>query len=145
MKLIPADRHLQPSKRLLVGVAALAAASTGLLWPAFHRLALLVWVLWLPVFGFALRYVGGSWVRMSAQRGLSWKLALPFGTAIGSVELHAADIRELRLDTALFGRLLGLWTLQVIPREGAPHPPLRFFPGMDRLAEELHAYLSQKG
>lgn len=144
MKLIPPDRHLQPSKRLLVGVAALAALSTALLWPAFHRLALLVWTLWLPVLAFALRYVAGSWVRMSAGRGLSWKLALPFRTVLGSVELHAADIREFRLDTALFGRVLGLWTLQVIPREGAPHPPLRFFPGMDKVAEELHAYLSQK-
>ncbi|MFN8012394.1 MAG: hypothetical protein U0P81_13575 [Holophagaceae bacterium] len=144
MKLIPADRHLQPSKRLLVGVAVLAALSTGLLWPAFHRLALLAWLLWAPVFALALRYVAGSWLRVSVPRGLSWKLALPFRTVLGSVELHAADIREFRLDTALFARLLGLWTLQVVPREGAPHPPLRFFPGMDRLAEELHAYLQQR-
>lgn len=145
MKLVPADRHLQPSKRLLVGVAVLAAVSTALLWPAFQRLALAVWLLWLPPFAFALRYVAGSWVRVSAARGISWKLALPFRTVLGSVELHAADIRELRLDTPLFSRLLGLWCLQVIPREGAAHPPLRFFPGMDKVAEELHAYLSQKG
>ena len=143
MKLILADRHLQPSKRLLVGVALLAAVTTGLLWPAFHRLAFFVWLFWLPLFGLALRYVGGSWVRLSAERGISWKLALPFGTVLGTAGLHAADIAELRMDTSLFGRLLGLWTLQIIPREGAVHPPLRFFPGMDRLAEELHAYLSQ--
>lgn len=143
MKLLLADRHLQPSKRLLVGVALLASVTTILLWPAFHRLAFLAWLLWLPPFLFALRYAAGSWVRISAERGISWKLALPFRTVLGTCALHPADIGELRLDTSLFGRLLGLWTLQIIPREGAPHPPLRFFPGMDGLAQELHAYLHQ--
>ena len=145
MKLILADRHLQPSRRLLVGLALLASVTTTLLWPAFHRMAFAVWALWLPILGFALRYVAGSWVRVSAERGISWKLALPFRTALGTTALDAVAIAELRMDTALFGRLLGLWTLQIVPREGAPHPPLRFFPGMDRLAEELHAYLSQGG
>jgi len=137
------DRHLQPSRRLLVGVAVLAAVTTALLWPAFHRLAFVSWLLWLPPFFFALRYVAGSWLRVSPARGLSWKLALPFGTVLGSCELHAAHIAELRLDTSLFGRLLGLWTLQVVPREGAAHPPFRFFPGMEALAQELHAFLQE--
>jgi hypothetical protein len=143
MKLILPERHLQPSRRLLVGVAVLAAVSTALLWPAFHRLALLAWLLWLPPFLFALRYVAGSWVRVSPVRGLSWRLAMPFGTVLGTCELHPANIAELRLDTSLFGRLLGLWTLQVVPREGAAHPPFRFFAGMEALAQELHAFLQE--
>jgi len=144
MNPVLADRHLQPSKRLLVGVALLASVTTALLWPAFHRLAFLAWLLWLPPFLFALRYVAGSWVRVSAVRGVSWRLALPFRTLLGTCALDAAAIRELRLDTSLFGRLLGLWTLQLVPREGAAHPPFRFFPGMEGLAQELHAHLHQR-
>jgi hypothetical protein len=143
MRTVLPDRHIQPSRRLLVGVAVLAALTTALLWPAFHRLAFLAWLLWLPPFLFALRYVGGSWVRVSAERGLSWKLSMPYGTVLGSCALSAAHIAELRLDTSLFGRLLGLWSLRIVPREGAAHPAFRYFPGMDALAKELYGHLQQ--
>lgn len=143
MKLLFPDRHLQPSKRLLLGVALFAALSTGLLWPATHRWALLVWLLWVPVFTFALRYVTGSWVRISATRGLSYKLKTPLGTRLGSIELDSSSIAELRLESSVASRLLGLWSLRVISRDGTLHPPFHFFTGMDRLAEELHGYLEQ--
>ncbi len=143
MKLVLPDHHLQPSKRLLLGVAALAALSTGLLWPAAHRWAMLVWVLWVPVFGFALRYVAGSWVRISAARGLSYCLKTPFGTRLGSIGLDAASIAELRLESSVGSRMLGLWTLTIISRDGSVHPPFHFFAGMDHVAEELHGYLRQ--
>ena len=143
MKLIPPDRHLQPSKRLLLGVAMFAALSTGLLWPAAHRWALMVWTLWIPVFVFALRYVTGSWVRISATHGLSYRLKTPLGTRLGSIELDSSSIAELRLESSVGSRLLGLWSLRVISRDGTLHPPFHFFTGMDRIAEELHGYLQQ--
>ncbi len=143
MKLIPPDRHLQPSKRLLLGVAMFAALSTGLLWPAAHRWALMVWTLWIPVFVFALRYVTGSWIRISATRGLSYCLKTPLGTRLGSIELDSSSIAELRLESSVGSRLLGLWSLRVISRDGTIHPPFHFFTGMDRIAEELHGYLQQ--
>ncbi len=143
MKLILPDRHLQPSKRLLLGVAVIAALSTGLLWPAAHRWALLVWILWIPVFVFALRYVSGSWIRISAVRGLSYNLKTPLGTRLGSIELDSVSIAELRLESSVGSRMLGLWSLKVICRDGTLHPPFHFFTGMDRVAEELHGYLQQ--
>lgn len=143
MKLILPDRHLQPSKRLLLGVAMAAALSTGLLWPAAHRWALLVWVLWLPVFIAAMRYVTGSWVRISADRGLSYNLKTPLGTRLGSIALDSGAIAELSLESSVGSRMLGLWSLRVIGRDGVQHPPFHFFAGMDRIAEELHAYLQQ--
>ncbi len=143
MKLFLPDRHLQPSKRLLLGVAVFAALSTGLLWPAAHAWALLVWTLWVPVLVFALRYVTGSWVRISAERGLSYNLKTPLGTRMGSIELVSSTISELRLESSVGSRLLGLWSLRVISRDGTVHPPFHFFSGMDRIAEELHGYLQQ--
>ncbi len=143
MKLLFPDRHLQPSKRLLLGVALLAALSTGLLWPAAHRWALLVWILWVPVLAFALRYVAGSWVRVSAERGLSYCLKTPLGTRLGSMELDASSIAELRLEATVGSRMLGLWSLRIISRDGTLHPPFHFFAGMERIAEELHGYLRQ--
>jgi hypothetical protein len=143
MKLMLPDRHLQPSKRLLLGVAVSAALSTGLLWPAAHRWALLVWILWVPVFVFALRYVAGSWVRISAARGLSYNLRTPLGTRLGTIELDSATISELRLESSVGSRWLGLWSLRIISRDGTVHPPFHFFSGMDRIAEELHGYLQQ--
>ena len=143
MKLILPDRHLQPSKRLLLGVAIFAALTTALLWPAAHRWALLVWILWIPVFGFALRYVTGSWIRINAARGLSYSLKTPLGTRLGFIELDSSTIAELLLESSVGSRLLGLWSLRVICRDGAVHPPFHFFGGMDRIAEELHGYLQQ--
>ncbi|MBL0209792.1 MAG: hypothetical protein IPQ13_02595 [Holophagaceae bacterium] len=143
MKLILPDRHLQPSKRLLLGVAVFAALSTALLWPAAHRWALLVWALWIPVLLFALRYVSGSWIRISAARGLSYNLKTPLGTRLGSIQLDSASIAELRLESSVGSRLMGLWSLKVICRDGTVHPPFHFFLGMDRIAEDLHGYLQQ--
>jgi hypothetical protein len=143
IRVILDDQHHTPSQRLLVGVGVLAALSTWGLWIAAGKLALVLWVLWGPVFLAALRYTSGSWVRVSATRGLSWCLKTPFGTRLGSVELHAADIAELRLESTLLGRLLGLWDLQIVRRDGQPVPPFRYFHGMDRLAEALHGYLQQ--
>jgi len=143
MKLFIPDRHLQPSKRLVLGVAIFAALSTGLLWPAAHSWALLLWILWVPVLVFALRYVTGSWVRISAERGLSYNLKTPLGTRLGTIELDSSSIAELRLESSVGSRLLGLWSLRVISRDGTVHPPFHFFSGMDRIAEELHGYLQQ--
>jgi len=143
MKLILPDRHLQPSKRLLLGVAIFAALSTGLLWPAAHRWALLVWALWIPVLFFALRYVSGSWIRINAERGLSYNLKTPLGTRLGSIELDSSSIAELRLESSVGSRMLGLWSLRIISRDGTANPPFHFFAGMDRIAEELHGYLQQ--
>lgn len=144
VKLVLPDRHLQPSKRLPLVVAGLAALSTVLLWPAAHAWALLVWLAWAPVFVLALRYVTGSWLRISATRGLSYCLKLPSRTRLGSVELLASNIAELRLEATLGSRLMGLWSLQIITRDGTAHPAFRFFPGLDRLADELHRYLEQR-
>lgn len=143
MKIILPDRHLQPSKRLLLGVALFASLATFAVWPALHSKALWVWAACLPLFILALRYVGGSWIRISAARGLSYCLKTPLGTRLGSVELDASSIAELRLESTLGSRLLGLWSLHVISRDGVAHPIFRFFPGMDRVAEELHRYLEQ--
>jgi len=143
VKLFLPDRHLQPSKRLLLGVAMFAALTTGLLWPAAHRWALLIWTLWVPVLFSALRYVSGSWIRISAERGLSYNLKTPLGTRLGSIELDSSSIAELRLESSVGSRLLGLWSLRIISRDGTIHPPFHFFTGMDRIAEELHGYLQQ--
>lgn len=138
------DRHLRPSKRLLLGVALLAALATFLAWPPLHSKALWVWAAFLPIFAFTLRYVAGSWVRVSAARGLSYCLVLPFGQRLGSIQLDAAHIAELRLEASVLSRFLGLWSLRLIARDGIVHPTFRFFPGMDRLAEELHGYLQRE-
>ncbi len=143
MKLIFPDRHLQPSRRLLLGVALVAAFATFAAWPALHLRALWVWAAFVPLFFLTLRYETGSWVRISALRGLSYCLKTPLGTHLGSIELSTSNIAELRLESSLGSRLLGLWTLQIITRDGTPHPTFRFFAGMERLAEELHGYLEQ--
>lgn len=137
------ERHLAPSKRLLLGVAVLASSFTFAAWPSLHGKAFWVWAGFLPIFGFTLRYVTGSWVRVSAARGLSYRLTLPFCTRLGSIELDAAQIAELRLESNLFSRLLGLWSLSIVSRDGTVHPAFRFFPGMDHLAEDLHRYLER--
>ena len=129
--------------RLLLAVSVFASLSTLLLWPAAHAWALLAWVAWAPIFVFALRYVTGSWIRINAARGLSYCLKTPFSTHLGSVELDASSIAELRLESTLLSRLLGLWSLRIISRDGTLHPTFRFFPGMDRVADELHRYLEQ--
>lgn len=144
MKVLLPDQHLRPSQRLLTGIAVLACISTAALWPALHRWALVVWLLWLPVFGLALRYISGSWIRVSPERGLSWCLVTPFGKRLGSVELLPSDIAELRLEASLLARLLGLWDLQILRREGDPSPRFRFFEGLAPLAEAIHAYLKQR-
>ncbi|HJV90379.1 MAG TPA: hypothetical protein VJ623_08755 [Holophagaceae bacterium] len=145
VRIILEDAHLKPSPRLLVGVALLASLVTTGLWGALGRWALIAWVAALPMLVLALRYVAGSWVRVSAHRGLSWCLKTPFGTRLGSVELLPADIAELRLEASLAARLLGLWDLQIVRRDGTVLPPFRFFAGMDRQAEILHGYLEQLG
>ena len=138
------DRHLRPSKRLLLGVALVATLATFAAWPPLHSRALWVWAAFLPVFVFALRYVSGSWIRVSAARGLSYCLAMPFGQRLGSIELSASHIAELRLEASVLSRFLGLWSLCIIARDGTIHPTFRFFSGMDRVAEELHRYLQQE-
>jgi hypothetical protein len=61
------------------------------------------------------------------------------------VELLPAEIAELRLEASLGARLLGLWDLQIVKRDGTVLPRFRFFAGMDRQAEVLHGYLEQLG
>ena len=124
-------------------VALLACGSSLAFWPLLHRGAALVWFAWVPVFVLAMRYVSGSWVRVSAQRGLSWCLQTPSGTKLGSVELNAADIAELQIESSLLSRLLGLSDLTIVRRDGQPVPAFRYFEGMTQLAEALHAYLQQ--
>ncbi len=143
MRLILPERHLQPSRRLLWGLALLASLCTFLAWPAAGRWALFLWAAFAPFFLWALRYVAGSWVRISPQRGLSFCLKGLRGTRLGSVELHPSEIAELRLEASLGARILGLWDLQIVKRDGTLLPRLRFFQGMDRVAEEVHAYLHQ--
>ncbi|HJV90186.1 MAG TPA: hypothetical protein VJ623_07780 [Holophagaceae bacterium] len=145
VRILLEDSHLKPSPRLLVGVALLASLVTTGLWGALGRWALVAWVAALPLLGVALRYVAGSWVRISAHRGLSWCLKTPFGTRLGTVELLPADIAELRLEASLAARMLGLWDLQIVKRDGTVLPKFRFFAGMDRQAEILHGYLEQLG
>lgn len=152
MRMVIEDMHLRPSQRLLVGVAWLSTLAMALLWfLAWDRARWLVIgaapVLCGVPFGWALGYISGSWVRISAHRGISWCLAtrgLGRSKQLGSVELHAADIAELRLESTLLGRMLGLWDLQIIRRDGQPVPRFRFFQRMDQVAETLHAYLHQK-
>ncbi len=145
VRILLQDAHLKPSPRLLVGVAFLASLVTFGLWGGLGRWALLAWVAALPVLALAARYVAGSWVRISPLRGLSWCLKTPFGTRLGSVELLPAEIAELRLEASLAARLLGLWDLQIVKRDGTVLPRFRFFAGMDRQAEILHGYLEQLG
>ena len=145
VRILLEDQHHRPSQRLLLGVAAVAALATWLLWPMAGRKAIGVWFLALPIFVFAIRYVSGSWVRLSVHRGLSWCLKTPFGTRLGNVDLHPSDIAELRIESTLFSRLLGLTDLRIVKRDGTSTPVFRFFPGLDITAEQLHAYLEQLG
>jgi hypothetical protein len=137
------DQHLRPSQRLLLLVGLLACGTSMAAWPFLHRAAVLVWLAWAPLFILALRYVSGSWVRVSAQRGLSWCLKTPFGTRLGSVELSAADIAELQVGSSPLSRLMGLSDLRILRRDGQTVPSFRAFEGMPELAEALHAYLEQ--
>ena len=121
----------------------LAGLSTALLWPGLHRWSLLVWIAWVPAFVFALRYATGSWVRVSMRRGISWRMVTPFGERLGSVALDPVEISELRLESNLLSRLLGLWDLQFVAPDGTVSAKLRFFQGIVPLAESLHAYLQQ--
>ncbi len=143
MKVAIPDQHLRPSQRLLMLVALLACGTSLMFWPMLHRGAVLVWLAWAPLFLLAMRYVSGSWVRVSAQRGVSWCLKTPFGVRLGSVELSAADIAEFQIETTGLSRLLGLSDLRIVRRDGQPVPAFRFFEGMSPLAEALHAYLHQ--
>ena len=144
MRLHLPDQRLRVSRRLPAGVALLAALSTALMWPFFHRGALVAEAFWIPAFAFALRYMRGSWIRVSAARGLSWRLALPLGERLGSVALDPAEIAELRLEPGLLARLLGLTDLRILTRDGGSTPRLRCFEGLAPLAEALHAHLQQR-
>lgn len=146
MQVLIPERHLKPSQRLLVGISILSCLTTFALWQATGIWAFLIMVLWGGALGWAFRYIQGSWIRISPERGLSWCLATqgPWGEKqIGSLELHASEIAEFRLESSLLARLLGLWDLQIIKRDGTVLPRFRFFQGMDRVAEELHGYLQQ--
>ncbi len=146
VRIILEDQHLRPSQRLLVGVGVLAALSTTILWVVAGRWALFLLPLWLVPMGWAMGYISGSWVRISAQRGISWCLVtkgLSRTKQLGSLELHPSEIAELRLESTLLGRLLGLWDLQIVRRDGQPVPTFRFFHRMDQVGEMLHAYLEQ--
>ena len=143
MRLQIPDQQLRVSPRLPWGVAALAVLGPAMLWPALHRGSLLVAVAGVPALLFALRYAAGSWIRVSMQRGVSWRLASPFGTRLGSIALDPSAIAELRLESSLLGRLLGLWDLQFVAPDGTVSRRLRFFHGIAPLTEALHAYLQQ--
>ena len=146
MKVLIPDRHLKPSQRLLVGISILSCLTTFALWQVTGRWAFVTLPLWGAAFGPAIAYVNGSWIRISSERGLSWCLSHKgwFGNKeIGSIELHASEIAEFRLESSLLARLLGLWDLQIIKRDGTVLPRFRFFQGMDTVAEELHRYLQQ--
>lgn len=145
VRLLIPERHLRPSPRLLVGIALVSCLTTFGLWQVVGRWALLLPLGWAGVLIRAIGYVNGSWIRISAERGLSWCLATKgFGSArqLGTVELHASEIAEFRLESSLLGRLLGLWDLQIVKRDGTVVPRFRFFLGMDKVAEELHRYLA---
>lgn len=144
MRIVIEDMHLRPSQRLLVGVAGLAVFTTLLLYGLAGRWGIILLPFWGVPLGQAIAYVSTSWIRISAKRGISWCLRTPFGIRLGEVELHAADIAELRLESTLLGRMLGLWDLQIIRRDGQPVPRFRFFHRMDKVAETLHAYLHQR-
>jgi len=137
------DQHLRPSQRLLLGIGIMAAFSTMVLWPLLYRRVFWIWLAWLPVFWMALRHLHGSWVRISAKRGLSYCLKGPFKTHLGSIELHSSEIAELRLDSRPLARLFGLWDLQIVKRDGAKLPKFRFFREVPELAAALHRYLQQ--
>lgn len=132
------------SRRLPLAVAILAALATALLWPLLHRGSLFFWIGFAPACFFALRYARRSWIRVSLERGISWRLALPLGERLGSIAMDPAEIAELRLDSSLWARLLGLWDLQVLKRDGTCTPRLRFFEGIVPMAEALHAHLQQE-
>jgi hypothetical protein len=138
------DQQLRVSQRLPLGVAILAALSTAVLWPGLHRWTLLIWIGWAPAFFFALRYATGSWVRVSLERGISWRLMLPSGELLGSIAVDPGEITELRLESSLLARLLGLWDLQLVKGDGSLTPRLRFFEGIVPVAEALHARLQQE-
>lgn len=147
MRLILPERHLKPSQRLLVGLAVLAALSASLAWTGAGRWGLVIVAgAWGAPLGWAAGYVGHSWVRIHPERGLSWCLrTVPWRPpVVGSIELHAADIAELRLESSLLARLLGLWDLQIVQRDGTLTPRFRFFQGIEKVAEELHGYLQQR-
>ena len=143
MRLQIPDQQLRVSRRLPVGVALMGVLATALLWPFLHRWALSIWTLGVPVLVFALRYASRSWVRVSLQRGLSWRMATPFGDRLGSIALDPSSVAELRLEPGLPGRLLGLPDLRILGPDGASTPRLRCFEGVEPLAEALHAYLQQ--
>lgn len=146
VRILIEDQHHRPSQRLLLGVAVLAALATTVLWILVGRWALLMLPLWGFPLAWAMTYISGSWIRISAARGISCCLATRGpgrDKVIGHVDLHPSDIAELRLESTLLGRLLGLWDLQIIRRDGQPAPRLRYFHRMDRTAELLHAYLGQ--
>lgn len=139
------ERHLKPSQRLLVGIALVSCLTTFGFWQIVGRWALILPLGWCAALVWAVGYVNGSWIRISPERGLSWCLATRgsgFRKQIGSVPLCAAEIAEFRLESSLLARLLGLWDLQIIKRDGTVLPRFRFFHGMDRVAEELHRYLA---
>lgn len=139
------QRHLKPSPRLLVGIALVSCLTTFTFWQVAGKWALLLSLGWGMVMGWAIGYVNGSWIRISPERGLSWCLAVTRPgreKQLGSIELDASEIAEFRLESSLLARLLGLWDLQIIKRDGTVLPRFRFFRGMDQVAEELHRYLA---
>lgn len=128
-------------------MAVLSSLTTFGLWQVAGRWAFATLPLWGLALGPAIAYVNGSWIRISPERGLSWCLSVKgwFGDKqLGSVELLSTEIAELRLESSLLARLLGLWDLQIIKRDGTVLPRFRFFQGMDQVAEELHRYLQQR-
>ena len=140
------ERHLKPSPRLLIGIAILSCLTTFALGRVAGLWALGLSGIWGLLLAWALVYVNGSWIRISPERGLSWCLVTrgwAGNKQLGSIELHASEIAEFRLESSLLARLLGLWDLQIIKRDGTLLPRFRFFQGMDRVAEELHRYLAQ--
>lgn len=146
MRVILAEQHLKPSQRLLVGAALLSCLVTVALFQVLGLRALGLMVPGAALLVAAARYIQGSWIRISPERGLSWCLATrPWSQQkqLGSIELHATEIAEFRLESSLLARLLGLWDLQIIRRDGTALPRFRYFQGMDRVAEELHRYLQQ--
>ena len=144
MRLQIPDQQLRVSPRLPVGIALITVLHTALLWPELHRQAFLVWIAGAPALFLSLRYTSRSWIRVSMQRGIAWRLATPFKERLGSLELDPSAIAELRLESNLLGRLVGLWDLQLVAPDGTRSPKLRFFQGVEPLAEALHAYLQQK-
>ena len=143
MRLQIPDQQLRASARLPLAVGILAILGTALLWPLSHRASLCSWIAWAPAFFFAWRYASRSWIRVSMRRGISWRMATPFGDRLGSLALDPSAIAELRLEPGFPGRLIGLPDLQFVGPDGALSPRLRCFEGVEPLAEALHAYLQQ--